>query len=94
MRAFTTVLVLAAYWGIPIAMMLTNRLHPSVGNALGVPYGFLFGFVLGLVATIAVAIATNWFSNIRPYYLVLFTSALLTFFLFLLADRGLLSVFP
>jgi hypothetical protein len=94
MRTVTTAIVLAAFWGLPMFAVAINQLHPTVGNALGVPYGFLIGFAFGLIAMLVVAIASNWFARLRPYYAWLWISALLTFFLFLVADQGMFSKFP
>jgi hypothetical protein len=94
MRSLSTVFILAAFWSVPAFALIVNRLKPTVGNALGVPYGFLIGFALGLVALLVVAVASHWFTRLKPSYAPLLGSAVLTFFLFLVADQGLLSKFP
>lgn len=94
MRFLTTAIVLAAFWALPAFALMANRMHPTVANALGVPYGFLIGFALGLIATLVAAIAAYWSAKLKPYYAPLLVSALLTFFLFLVADQGAFSKFP
>ena len=92
MRAISTIIIGLMLWGPPAAAIITNRLKPDIGTALGVPYAFATGVLGAAVLTIVLALAARRWQGMRPHYWVVGTMIVAALMLFALANRGTLSV--
>ena len=87
-----TFLILAAMWVPPVLAIAVNRSKPDIGTALGVPYAFLAGLLLAFVVTVIIALCSMRWPALKPHYVILAISTVLSLGLLFAANTGMLSI--